>query len=198
MPLLIRPKPVPRTRRPAGRGTAAAIHARTPSQRRIEMPRTRFPRLIPALLACAALLAAPSAGDAQTPVVRPGADVRIMAPSAADTLLSGTVVAIDSASLLLAPPRPGASRTVALRDIERLEVWGPGRSRRFTGMLLGTVAGAVAGYAVCHVASGSPHANCQKGPGAAFGAGVGLVLGGEIGSLFREPGRWVPAAVPRK
>lgn len=155
----------------------------------------RIPRLRAVLLACAALLAAPCAVDAQTPV-RPGAYVRILAPSVSDSLLTGTVVEIDSASLLLAPPAQGGSRAVTLRDIERLEVRGPGAPRTSTGALVGMVVGAVAGYAVCHVASGSPHANCQKAPGAAYGAVAGLVLGVEIGRTLHGPERWRPVPVP--
>lgn len=62
----------------------------------------RILRLRSAVMACA-LVAAPCAVDAQTPV-RSGSVVRILAPSVADSLLTGTVLEIDSASLVLAPP----------------------------------------------------------------------------------------------
>lgn len=154
----------------------------------------RIPRLRSILLACAALVAAPCAVDAQT-TVRPGAYVRILAPSVVDSLLTGTVTKIDSASLLLSPPASAGSLTVALRDIERLEVRGAGAPRTSTGALVGMVVGAVAGYTVCHVASGT-HTNCQKAPGAAAGATVGLLLGMEFGMTLRGPERWQTVPVP--
>jgi hypothetical protein len=154
----------------------------------------RVSRRAALILACAAAFV-PAAVRAQTPV-RPGSVLRILAPSVADSLLTGTVIKIDSASLLLSPPASAASLTVALRDIERLEVRGPGAPRTSTGALVGAVAGAVAGYAVCHMASGSPHANCQKAPGAAAGATVGLLLGMEIGMTLRGPARWQTVPVP--
>lgn len=152
-------------------------------------------RLRSALLACAALLAAPCAADAQTPV-RPGSVVRILAPSLADSVLTGTITRIDSASLLLAPPALAGSRSVAFRDIERLEVRRPGAPRTATGALVGAVAGVVVGYAVCHVAGASPHANCPKAEGAAAGGVVGLLLGMEVGRVLRGPKRWLPVPVP--
>lgn len=159
------------------------------------MPAIRLRRLAAAGLACAALLAAPAALGGQ-PAVRPGAYVRILAPSLADSVLTGTIVEIDSASLLLAPPASVGSRSVAFRDIERLEVRRPGAPRTATGALVGAVAGVVVGYAVCHVAGGSPHANCPKAEGAAVGGVVGLLLGSEIGRVLREPKRWLPVPVP--
>lgn len=153
-------------------------------------------RLRAVVLACAALLAAPSAVDAQRTVV-PGAYVRILAPSVTDSLLTGTVIEIDSASLLLASASPARSLNVAVGNIERLEVRGPGAPRTLTGALIGTLAGAVAGYAVCHVASGSPHANCPTTVASYVGGTLGLVLGGIIGGHYRGPARWHPASAPR-
>ncbi|MBW3570070.1 MAG: hypothetical protein KY467_03080 [Gemmatimonadetes bacterium] len=160
------------------------------------MPLTRLRRLTAAGLACAALLAAPTALAAQT-TVRPGAYVRILAPSLADSLLAGMVLVIDSASLLLSPSTSGGSRTVALRDIERLEVRGPGAPRTLTGALWGLAAGAVAGYAICHVASASPHRNCPWLKGTFTGGVVGLVLGAEVGMRVPGPYRWHAAVAPR-
>lgn len=158
------------------------------------MLHTHILRLRAVLLACATLLAAPCALEAQRPV-GPGAHVRIMAPSATDTLITGTVVEIDSASVRLSPPAPAASLTVAIRDIERVEVWGPGGPMTLTGALLGTAAGAVMGYGVCHAASGSPHANCPRATGSLVGGAMGLVLGSLLGSAIRGRDRWHPAVV---
>lgn len=157
----------------------------------------RVPYLRAIVLACATLLAAPRALEAQRPVGL-GAYVRIMAPSAADTLITGTVVEIDSASLRLAPPAPTPSRTVAIRDIERLEVWGPGGRMTLTGALLGTAAGALVGYGICHAASGSPHANCPKHEASLVGGTMGLALGALLGSAINGRDRWHPAVAPRR
>src|SRR5687767_10279582 len=105
-------------------------------------------RLIPRaalILACLATLA-PIAGQAQE-VVGPGARVRILAPSTADTLITGTVVAIDSAALLLAP---GGFNTVhvPLAHIRRLEVAQDPEHRRRQAGLWGLVLGGAAGYAL--------------------------------------------------
>ncbi|HEX8319352.1 hypothetical protein [Longimicrobium sp.] len=154
---------------------------------------TRIRRVRAALLICAALLAEPGALDAQTSVA-PGTRVRILAPSLADTLIAGTVIEIDSASMLLAPWGPGGVRTVTLRDIDRLEVRGP--ASMTASVLRWMVAGAVAGYAVCHAASGSPHANCPRAGGAAAGGTMGVMLGLAIGSRSRGAGRWRPVPVP--
>jgi hypothetical protein len=154
----------------------------------------RIFRLRSVLMACAAL-AAPCALGGQ-PLVRPGVYVRILAPSVADSLLTGMVLEIDSASLLLAPAST-RSRTVALRDIERVEVRGPGAPRTLTGTLVGTVAGTVVGYQVCRIASGLPHANCPELRGAVTGGVMGLVLGTLLGSAIRGPDRWHPAVAPR-
>ena len=159
------------------------------------MPLIRLRRFAAASLACAALLAVPAASSAQR-TVHPGSFVRILSPSAADSLLTGTVVEIDSASLLLAPSASARPRTVALRDIERLEVRGPGPRRTLTGALVGTVVGAVAGYAVCHAASGSPHANCPRAQASVLAGTVGMALGALLGSEFRGRDRWRPAIAP--
>jgi uncharacterized protein YcfJ len=155
------------------------------------MPLTRLRRLAAATLACAALLlTVPSALSAQTPV-QPGTRVRILAPSTADTLIIGTVTAIDSAALLLSADVDTAGVHVPLAHIRRLEVAQAPRDRRRQAGLAGLVLGAVAGYGV--MASG-----CSRGPecdemravGVVGGAAVGMLLG----SLFGRGGgdRWRP------
>jgi hypothetical protein len=156
----------------------------------------RLSRRAALILACAAAFV-PAAVRAQRPVGL-GAYVRIMAPSAVDTLITGTVVEIDSASLRLTPPAPAASRTVAIRDIERLEVWGPGGRMTLAGALLGTAAGALVGYGICHAASGSPHANCPKDEASLVGGMMGLALGALLGSAINGRDRWHPAVAPRR
>jgi hypothetical protein len=160
------------------------------------MPAIRRRRLAAAGLACAALLAAPCAADAQTPVV-PGARVRILAPAAADTLITGTVVAIDSASLLLAADFDTAGVHVPLAHIRRLEVArDPAYARRqagLWGLLLGGAAGYALGYSYCSEGWG-----CDRyhGAGVVGGAAVGMLLGNLFGGRGGESWRRVPVFSP--
>lgn len=160
----------------------------------------RLPRLRLAGLVCAALLALPGPVHAQR-AAEPGDRVRILAPSAADSLLAGTIVAFDSAVLLLAPPSSSGSRAVPLRAIERIEVHQRGRRKTLTGALLGGMAGAVAGYLLadalvdesgCEYVCGLP----DVAGGLAGGIG-GSVIGGRIGSRRRGRDRWIEAEIPR-
>lgn len=154
----------------------------------------RIPQVRVALLACAALLATPGALDAQTSV-GPDTPVRNLATSAASSLITGTVIELNPTSLVLAPRVEGGARTGTPRE-DRLEVRGAAASMT-ASVLRWVVAGAVVGYAVCHVASGSPHANCPRAAGAAAGATVGLVvgLGLEFSGSFRRAARWRPVPV---
>ncbi|HEV3052229.1 MAG TPA: hypothetical protein VGX50_18105 [Longimicrobium sp.] len=146
---------------------------------------SRVLRRLPLLLASVAALA-PAALRAQD-VVHPGAQVRILAPSASAALLHGRVVAIDSSSLLLAPV--AASESLQL-PVERIE-------------LLGAAAGAAAGFAITSIAArGSDCAfvcGAAEVGGAVLGGSAGLVVGGVIGSGSRAPGRWetVPVSTLR-
>lgn len=160
----------------------------------------RLPRGRAAALAFAVLTALPASLRAQ-PAAEPGDRVRILAPSAADSLLTGTIVAFDSAALLLAPPSALGSRAVPLRAIERIEVYRRGRRRTLAGALLGGMAGAVAGYTLadalvdesgCEYVCGLP----DVAGGLAGGIG-GSVIGGRIGSRHRAPDRWIEAEIPR-
>ena len=161
---------------------------------------SRLSRIRLAALACAALFATPAAAHAQ-PAAEPGDRVRILAPSAANSLLTGTIVAFDSAALLLAPPSSSGSRAVPLRAIERIEVHRRGRRRTLAGALLGGIAGAVAGYVLadaivdesgCEYVCGLP----DVAGGLAGGMG-GSLIGGRIGSRHRGPDRWIEAEIPR-
>ena len=157
------------------------------------MSPARFPRLRTALLACAALLAVPAAASAQT-TVQPGVRVRILAPATADTLLTGTVVAFDSAALLLAPGSGQAGVHVPLATIRRLEV---ARQRSREAGLWGLLLGGAAGYALISPCGlGLDHASdCHNGRGAGVvaGAAVGMLLG----NLFAGSGgeRWRTVSV---
>jgi hypothetical protein len=155
------------------------------------MPFAQIPRLRAVLLACATLLAAPCAVDAQT--VEPGARVRILAPSAADTLITGTLVAIDSGSLLLAASFDTAGVHVPLSTIRRLEVAADPRHSGTTGGLVGLARGAAAGYALY---SPCPrHSGCatMRNGTLVAGAFVGMLVGKMIGrNIGGDAWRTVP------
>lgn len=152
-------------------------------------------RILPLILAFLAPLA-PAALQAQIDV-RAGANVRVLAPSVADSLLRGRLVAIDSASLLLAPTSAG-SLNVPMARVQRLEVFRPGPRKTLTGALVGTLLGLAAGYGIAHASL--VDTNCDyicgavEAGSAILGGTVGLVAGGIIGSRSRGEGRW--EAVP--
>lgn len=157
----------------------------------------RFLQFRTLLLACAALVTGPCVVHAQTPV-QPGARVRILAPSTADTLITGTVVAIDSASLLLSPRFDAAEVQVPLSAIRQLEV---GARRRGDGRTLGIV-GAILGAAVAlSMIESGPCEGCGLVPvrtlGALAGAGAGYLAGSVIGGAA-SPEEWRPVPVPAR
>lgn len=156
------------------------------------MPPIRLRRFAAASLACAALLAVPPALSAQAPV-QPGARVRILAPSTADTLITGTVTAIDSAALLLAVEFDTAGVHVPLAHIRRLEVAQDPRRRSRQAGLWGLLLGGAAGYALM-ASECSSGAGCKnvRAAGVAGGAAVGMLLGSLLGRGGGDGWRTVP------
>jgi hypothetical protein len=169
-----------------------------PPQRTMLLLADRLLRRAALILACAAAFS-PTALRAQA-AVRPGVYVRILAPSATDSLLTGTVLEMDSASLLLAPPAASGARAVRLREIERLEVRRRGGRKTFTGALVGTVVGAAAGFTLAQVLIRDD--DCEYVCGAAeagiaiAGGTGGMIVGAMIGGRRRWPDRWDPVPVP--
>lgn len=160
------------------------------------MPRTSLFRLRTTLVIFAALLAAPCAGDAQTPV-QPGARVRILAPFTADTLITGTVVAIDSVSLLLAADFDRAGVHVPLAHIRRLEVAQDREHRRRQAGLWGLLLGGAAGYALGSTrCSDGWGCNDYRTAGIVGGAAVGMLLGNLFGRGSGDRWRTVPVFSP--
>ncbi|HEU4882767.1 MAG TPA: hypothetical protein VFT45_10990 [Longimicrobium sp.] len=153
----------------------------------------RIRRLRATLLGCAMLLAAPCAADAQA-AVEPGTRVRILAPSAADTLITGTLVAIDSGSLLLAAEFDTAGVHVPLSAIRRLEV-SAGPRWAGAGGLLGLLVGGAAGYVLFSGCGYAEACTDTRTIGTAGGAVAGMLLGNVIG---RNAGRnsWRTVPVP--
>lgn len=136
----------------------------------------RFLRLRTIFALFAALLAAPCAADAQT-LVQPGTRVRILAPPTADTLIIGTITAIDSAALLLAADFDTAGVHVPLAHIRRLEVAQDPRHGRRQAGLWGLFLGGAAGYALLAL-------DCSQGPGCKDIRAAGVVGGAAVGMLL--------------
>jgi|GEM_PF-4732418 len=162
------------------------------------LPTTRILRHLPLIIACLAVLA-PAALDAQ-PTVRPGARVRLLVPSA-DTLMYGTVVALDSASLLLAPTPDSESLRVPLAALERLEVSRGRKPSTLLGAAVGAVVGAGAGLGAallltdpedCEFVCGAVQVGSAV-IGGTLGVGWGAVIGLQTP---RGPERWRPVPVP--
>ncbi|HEY0015458.1 MAG TPA: hypothetical protein VGC13_04040 [Longimicrobium sp.] len=157
------------------------------------MPAIRLCRLAAAGLACAALLLAVPCLNGQT-TVQPGVRVRILAPATADTLLTGTVVAFDSAALLLAPESGRAGVHVPLATIRRLEV---AQQRSHEAGLWGLVLGGAAGYALMSTeCSGVGGCNHVRTLGLVGGAAVGMLLGNLFGGGGGDRWRTVPVFSP--
>lgn len=155
----------------------------------------RRPSLI---LACVCAFA-PAAARAQADV-EPGARVRVLT-STADTMLYGTVVTLDSASLLLAPRPDVESVRVPLAGVERLEVSRGGKPSTLQGAAVGAVVGAGAGLGIGLLATQD---DCDFVCGAVqvgssvIGGVLGLVFGALTGSeIPHGPERWQPVRVPR-
>lgn len=159
----------------------------------------RLLRRLPPIVACVVAFA-PASLRAQDGI-EPGAQVRVLAPSAADSLLSGRVVAIDAAWLLLAPPAAGESLQLPTAAIERLEVLRRGRRRTFKGGAIGVLIGAAGGYALTHALV--RNSDCEyvcgaaEASGSVAGALAGLGVGAIIGGRYRDPDRWEAVPLPR-
>jgi hypothetical protein len=160
------------------------------------LPTQRILRLIPLVLALLAAFA-PAALHAQVDVP-PGTQVRVLAPSVADSLLRGRVVAIDSASLLLAPSASG-SLNLPISGIQRLDRFRPGPRKTLQGALAGTVLGAAAGFGIAYASLRNSQCDYLCGAvqvgSAILGGAVGVVGGGIIGSRSRGEGRWEPVPI---
>jgi hypothetical protein len=139
-----------------------------------------------------AVLAVPPGLSSQA--VQPGTRVRILAPSTADSLIIGTVTAIDSDALLLSVRFDTAGVHVPLAHIRRLEVaQDPGHRSRQAG-LWGLLAGAAAGFVLlgADCSTGDPYCDETRAVGVVGGAAVGMLLGGLFGRRGGDRWRVVP------
>lgn len=160
------------------------------------MPATCLRRFAAAGLACAALFLAVPCLNGQT-TVQPGVRVRILAPATADTLLTGTVVAFDSAALLLAADFGRVGVHVPLAHIRRLEVAeDPAHGRRQAG-LWGLLLGGMAGYALGSTrCSDGWGCSDYRAMGVVGGAAVGMLVANLLGRGSGDRWRTVPAFSP--
>ena len=143
-------------------------------------------------LAAALALTAPPAG-AQAPYAQLplGARARLMAP-AETRWTTGTILAVDSAAVVLNVRPTGVHQTVLVSEVQSLEL-SRGR-RRFTRGAVGFLIGAVVGGGV---AAGMAYMETSDAPEAAYGILVmgvlgavsGAVIGGTLGALT-APERW--------
>lgn len=153
-------------------------------------------RRLPLVLAFLAAFA-PAALRAQDEV-QPGTRVRIL-PTGGDTRIWGTVVTLDSASLLIAPKPEAEFVRIPFATVERLEVSRGGRPSTTAGGVIGAVVGAGAGLGAALLLAGDCEYVCgaaQVGS-AVIGGAVGLVVGVLMGSSTPHgPERWRTVPVP--
>ena len=150
------------------------------------MTRTAF-----ALAAALALTTAPTGAQAPYTQLPLGARARLIAPSET-RWTTGTVVAADSAAIVLRVRHAGVHDTVLVSEVQSLEL-SRGR-RRLTRGAAGFLIGAVVGGGV---AAGMTYMATSDAPEAGFatlvvgvlGAASGAVLGGTLGALT-APERW--------
>lgn len=142
--------------------------------------------------------------DAQAPAINAGARVRVTSKVHDYNRRVATVSAVRRDSLVLFMKK-GNSATVALSDIDRMQVSVGRRRMVLRGMLAGGLIGAVTGAA----AGAATYEECKDqicfltpvsaGEAAAGGATilgvVGVAVGGVIGALVTTD-RWGPATVP--
>lgn len=154
------------------------------------LPPPRLLRRLPLIVACLAAVA-PHALRAQAEV-RPGTRVRVLT-STADTRIKGTVVTLDSASLLIAPAPDAELVRIRLRDVEHLEVSRGGKPSTLAGAAIGAVAGAGTGLGAalllgkdCGFVCGAVQVSSTV-----VGGALGLVWGALFGSSTPHgPERW--------
>ena len=151
----------------------------------------------PALLVALALTTPGLVAQAQRAGLKTGARVRVIVPPRVEWT-TGTVVAADSARIILrAQPRAGAD-TFRLASVQAIEV---SRGRRrlgrgVAGALIGGVVGGAAGAILGKYSEqGYESEHLVTAAGAVAGFAGGALLGGTVGALTaREP--WERVAVP--
>ena len=166
---------------------------------RLRIPRRPDLRSAALLLAAAALCSSPQVLRAQqTPPVQPGDRVRVTAPGLPKRV--GTVVAVRADTLVFQATGADGPVSLSIPELSRLQV-PRGKHSPFRGLLIGTGAGAVAGYAAAALVAGE---SCNAGADdcgidrviAAFLVAAGATVAGGVGGALvaADTERW--ASVP--
>lgn len=152
--------------------------------------------MLPRIILAALIALLPTALGAQA-TVSSGSRVRLTVPALADTTITGRVITIESASLLLAVKDDTAATQVPFSAIRGLEVARDRGARRQSVTTWTSVAGAVAGYILAF-----PPGSGECTDGCDIVRLMGIVAGGTTGALAGliftagEPDVWTPARVP--
>lgn len=149
------------------------------------------------LVLASLLAAAPVSLQAQARV-ETGSRVRVTMPALGDTAITGRVITVESASLLLAVEGDTAATQVPFSAIRGLEVARDRRTRRVSVTNWASVAGALAGLLLVTPpwSDDCPLTRCKESRVAGMLAGA--AGGGLLGLIFAagEPDVWIPARVP--
>ena len=151
----------------------------------------------PALLVVLALTAPELAAKAQHAGLPTGARVRVIVAPRVDWA-TGTVLAADSARVILWAVERQVADTVRLASIQAIEVsrGRPRRDRGLVGALIGGVVGGVAGAVVGkYTNQGYDTEDLVAAAGAVAGFAGGALLGGTVGALTARE-RWKRVPVP--
>jgi hypothetical protein len=163
-------------------------------------------RIIPML--CAIALATPLAVTAQAvnsswPLAS-GSRVRILSPVLGDKKEQGTVVSVNSESILFRPKSAEASQSLGVNAITQLDVARGTHSSKLKGATWGFAIAGVAAAAIAAATWKEPK-DCfmcmdfGRSGDAAFAGAFGGIVGGVVGLLVgaRQTETWVPVEIPR-
>jgi hypothetical protein len=132
-----------------------------------------------------------------------------ISPFVTERVLVGRVEAIDGAFLRIRVEPADTSLSVAMREVDQLEVWAPD-THKGAGTLFGLLGGAVLGGVIGHsferddtpperdpspdctfICTGDLHMDLNLGPPPTF---VGILVGGVVGAAV---GRLIGSTIPR-
>jgi hypothetical protein len=136
--------------------------------------------------------------SAQSPLLTPGARLRVSAPPANISESKGTLLQATADSITIAFYGRPVPVTLPIADVSLLHVT-TGKNRGvglLRGAGLGLVAGALVGFALGSAAEEDCAEDCWA-LGAALGGGAGFVVGGIVGVVV-APDRWETVPLPQQ